>query len=82
MAQIDKSNLIVLPEMFTSGFTMQATQVADVANGEVLQWMQSMAFKKQAVITGSTVIEEDFNKLSPAFKQLIENIRERRSLEK
>jgi len=59
MAQIDKSNMIVLPEMFTSGFTMQATQVADVANGEVLQWMQSMAFKKQAVITGSTVIKEE-----------------------
>lgn len=61
MAQIDKSNLIVLPEMFTSGFTMQAKQVADVANGEVLQWMQSMAFKKEAVIIGSVVIEEAGN---------------------
>ena len=61
MAQIDKSNLIVLPEMFTSGFTMQAKQVADVVDGEVLQWMQSMAFKKQAVIIGSVVIEEEGN---------------------
>ena len=61
MAQIDKSNLIVLPEMFTSGFTMQAKQVADVVDGEVLQWMQSMAFKKEAVIIGSVVIEEEGN---------------------
>jgi predicted amidohydrolase len=45
--------------MFTSGFTMQAIQVADVADGEVLQWMQSMAFKKEAVIIGSVVIEEE-----------------------
>jgi predicted amidohydrolase len=57
--QAEQGDLIILPEMFTSGFTMQATQVANVANGEVLQWMQSMAFKKQAVITGSTVIEEE-----------------------
>lgn len=59
MVQIDKSNLIVLPEMFTSGFTMQAAQVADLANGEVLQWMQKMASKKEAVITGSVVVEEE-----------------------
>ena len=62
MAQIEgQTNLIVLPEMFTSGFTMQANQVADVADGEVLQWMQSMAFKHNAVITGSAVIEQGGN---------------------
>jgi omega-amidase len=59
IAQIDKSDLIVLPEMYTSGFTMEASQVADEAEGEILHWMQSMAFKKQAVITGSVVIKEE-----------------------
>jgi predicted amidohydrolase len=58
--QIDKpTELIVLPEMFTSGFTMDAKNVADKANGEVLSWMRSMASKKQATIVGSAVIEED-----------------------
>jgi len=55
------TNLIVLPEMFTSGFTMEAQSVADVTKGEVLQWMQTMALKKNAVIVGSVVIKEEDN---------------------
>jgi predicted amidohydrolase len=54
-----KTNLIVLPEMFTSGFTMDAKAVADKSDGEVLAWMKSKAKKKGAVIVGSTVIEEN-----------------------
>jgi predicted amidohydrolase len=59
MEQISKTNLIVLPEMFTSGFTMDTAHVADVSEGEVLQWMQKMAFKKDATVTGSIVIKEN-----------------------
>lgn len=56
---IEPTDLIVLPEMFTSGFTMQVKEAADTLEGETLQWMQYMANKKQAVITGSVVIEID-----------------------
>ena len=55
------TQLIVLPEMFTSGFTMDAKAAADKPHGEVLAWMKSMALKKDATIVGSAVIEEDGN---------------------
>ncbi|MCC6251739.1 MAG: amidohydrolase [Bacteroidia bacterium] len=53
------TQLIVLPEMFSSGFTMEPHKVADTPNGEVTQWMQLMAAKKKAVITGSVVVHDN-----------------------
>jgi len=52
-------DLIVLPEMFTSGFTMKPELVWDAAEGKTLQWMQKMAQIKDCAITGSVVIKED-----------------------
>lgn len=51
-------DIIVLPEMFTSGFTMNPSAVAETMEGETVKWMKEMASKKQAAITGSLVIEE------------------------
>src|SRR5690554_1849052 len=59
-------DLIVLPEMFTTGFTMNASELAELGEGPALQWMQKMAGKKQAAITGSVIVEEQgkfFNRL-------------------
>ncbi|WPR71871.1 amidohydrolase [Flavobacterium sp. NG2] len=53
--------LIVLPEMFTTGFTMNPERVAETMRGETVQWMQSLAKAKTAAITGSVVIEENGN---------------------
>jgi len=52
-------DLIVLPEMFTSGFTMNPDQVADTMDGKTVSWMQKLAKEKQIAITGSIVIIED-----------------------
>lgn len=58
--QIDSEvNLIVLPEMFSTGFTMNASAVAETMEGETILWMQSLAKKKNAAITGSLVIVEN-----------------------
>lgn len=54
-------DLIVLPEMFSTGFTMNPSEVAETMNGETVQWMQQLAKKKQLAITGSLVIEENGN---------------------
>jgi omega-amidase len=54
-------NLIVLPEMFTTGFTMDAAAVAETMNGKTVLWMQSLAKAKNTAITGSVVIEENAN---------------------
>ena len=54
-------DLIVLPEMFTSGFTMQPKNVAETMQGETVLWLQSLAKAKNSVITGSLVIKENDN---------------------
>jgi predicted amidohydrolase len=48
-----KTDLIVLPEMFTTGFTMEAETVAEPANGPTVAWMREQAAALGAVITGS-----------------------------
>ena len=54
-------DLIVLPEMFTSGFTMNPKAVAETMQGETITWLQKIAKEKETAITGSLVIEENGN---------------------
>ena len=59
-------DLIVLPEMFTSGFTMNPKPVAETMQGDTILWLKNLAKAKNAAITGSLVIEENghfFNRL-------------------
>jgi len=51
-------DVIVLPEMFTSGFTMNPQNVSESMDGETIVWLKTLAKEKQAAITGSLVIEE------------------------
>ena len=57
----DTVDLIVLPEMFTSGFTMFPQFVAETMDGKTIQWMQSLATAKSAALVGSLVIKEHDN---------------------
>jgi predicted amidohydrolase len=52
-------DLIVLPEMFSTGFIMHPKNVAETMQGETVSWLQHLAKAKNAAITGSLVIEED-----------------------
>lgn len=52
-------DLIVLPEMFTSGFTMSAATVAETMDGATIKWMLNLAKSKQAAIVGSLVITQN-----------------------
>jgi omega-amidase len=54
-------DLIVLPEMFTSGFTMNPKNAAESMQGETISWLKEVAKKKNCAITGSLVIEENGN---------------------
>lgn len=54
-------DLIVLPEMFSSGFTMNPKAVAETMKGETVAWLQHLAKAKNCAITGSLVIEENGN---------------------
>ncbi len=51
-------DLIVLPEMFTTGFTMNAEAFAETMTGESVAWMIHLAKKEQAAVTGSLIIKE------------------------
>jgi predicted amidohydrolase len=54
-------DLIVLPEMFSTGFTMHPKSVAETMQGETIAWLQHLAKAKNAAITGSLVIKENDN---------------------
>lgn len=54
-------DLIVLPEMFASGFTMQPSNAAETMDGEMISRIKALAKAKNAAITGSLVIEENGN---------------------
>ncbi|AJR02641.1 amidohydrolase [Siansivirga zeaxanthinifaciens] len=52
-------DIIVLPEMFTTGFTMNASALAETMTGKTVTWMQNMATKFNAAIVGSIIITEN-----------------------
>ena len=52
-------DLFVLPEMFTTGFTMNPEYVAETMQGETISWMKSLALKKDCAVCGSLVISEN-----------------------
>ncbi len=54
-------DLLVLPEMFTTGFTMNPEKVAEKIDGKTVSWLQKIASEKNFAITGSLVIEENGN---------------------
>lgn len=58
---VDPVDIIVLPEMFTSGFTMNPSQVFETMQGETISWLINLAAEKNAAITGSLVIKENRN---------------------
>ncbi len=55
------TDLIVLPEMFSTGFSMNAEKLYEASNGITVQWMISTAKKNKCAITGSTIIAENGN---------------------
>lgn len=52
-------DLVVLPEMFTSGFTMQPAAVAEKMDGDLIATFKSLAKAKSVAITGSLVVAEN-----------------------
>ncbi len=53
------TDLIVLPEMFTSGFTMNPNRVAEPMGLTTFRWLKQQAARTGAVVTGSYVVQEE-----------------------
>lgn len=60
-AILPNTDLIVLPEMFTTGFTMQPHHCTETMEGSTIEWMQRLAQKCHAALVGSVVIKENSN---------------------
>ena len=56
-----KTEIVVLPEMFTTGFSMKPKLLAETMEGDTVQWMKRIAAKKKIILTGSVIIEESGN---------------------
>jgi omega-amidase len=55
----ESTDLIILPEMFATGFTMNPAPAAEAPDGASVQWMKEIAQANNCAITGSLIIEED-----------------------
>lgn len=55
----ERTEVIVLPEMFSTGFSMQSSRLAETMDGSAVQWMKKKAKEKNVIITGSLIIEDN-----------------------
>lgn len=62
----EKTEVIILPEMFSTGFNMVPDELAEDMNGTTVEWMKKIASSKRIIVTGSVIIREGehyFNRL-------------------
>jgi omega-amidase len=55
----DKTEIVVLPEMFSTGFSMRPQVLAEPMSGPSVAWMKKTAAQKKIILTGSLIIEEN-----------------------
>jgi omega-amidase len=55
------TEIVVLPEMFSTGFSMKPTLFAETMEGETVAWMKRVSATKKIILTGSVIIEEAGN---------------------
>ncbi|MGB3008657.1 MAG: nitrilase family protein [Chitinophagaceae bacterium] len=60
----EKTEIVVLPEMFSTGFSMKPEELAETMEGETVQWMKRVAAEKKIILTGSLIIKEESKKNS------------------
>jgi predicted amidohydrolase len=55
----EPTEVILLPEMFTTGFSMRPELLAEGMDGEGVAWMRRMARERRVIVSGSLMIRED-----------------------
>jgi len=64
------TDLVILPEMFSTGFSVGKEGIAEKMDGQTINWMLEKASEKKCLLMGSVLISEDnkyFNRLIAAF---------------
>jgi len=57
--QLQRAEIVILPEMFSTGFSMQAEKLAEKMDGPTVAWMKKLSAEKKIILTGSLIIEDD-----------------------
>jgi len=57
----EKTEIVVLPEMFSTGFSMKPEMLAETMEGDTVKWMKRIAAEKKIILTGSVIIRENDN---------------------
>ena len=59
MLEAEKSDVYVLPEMFSTGFATEPENIAEPSDSETLRWMQQMADRLDAAVCGSVAVKAE-----------------------
>jgi len=54
----EKTEIVVLPEMFSTGFSMKPETLAESMDGDTVNWMKEIAVERKIILTGSVIIKE------------------------
>ncbi|HET7115196.1 MAG TPA: amidohydrolase [Hanamia sp.] len=54
----EKTEVVILPEMFSTGFSMKPEILAETMDGETVQWMKKIAAERKVILTGSVIIKD------------------------
>lgn len=57
----EKTEVVILPEMFSTGFSMKPKIFAETMQDETVSWMKRIASQKKVILTGSVMIKENGN---------------------
>ena len=55
----EKTEMVILPEMFSTGFSMKPELLAETMEGPTINWMKKTAAARKIILTGSLIIEEE-----------------------
>ncbi|HEX8331923.1 MAG TPA: amidohydrolase [Segetibacter sp.] len=66
----EKTEVVILPEMFSTGFSMKPEQFAETIDGETVNWMKTISAERRVIVTGSLMIEEEGNYYNRMFWML------------
>ena len=67
LSEINETDVIILPEMFTTGFSMHTEKLKESMDGISVNWMKKVAKEKQASVVGSLIINDGENVYNRAF---------------
>jgi predicted amidohydrolase len=57
----ERTELVILPEMFNTGFSLNPEKLAETMDGPTLEWMKRISSEKNIILTGSLIVQEDGN---------------------